>query len=213
MKRLVLCDFDGTISLRDTGYLLVRRFCPGDWEAIDREFRQSRIGSREAYSRIAEILRGDEQSVLDFIRNHSEIDPHFIPFYEYCRQNDIDLKIVSDGLDFYIRSILAIHHLSGIPFYANATRFSKEGLEISFPFVNEECGLCGTCKRKLVRDHRKEYDSILFIGNGVSDRCAAEEADFAFAKDSLYTYCIKRDIACQSFGDFREILRDLEKRT
>ncbi len=213
MKTLILCDFDGTISIRDMGYVLVNHFSSGDWEAIDRDFCEGKIGSKVAYSRIAKILKGDESAILRFIQQHSSIDPHFPSFYQFCLQNGIDVKIVSDGLDFYIKTVLDIHHLSEIPFYANHAHFLKgDGLDISFPHSNEECGLCGTCKKKLVQIHREKYDSILFVGNGLSDRCGAKEADFVFAKDSLYTYCIKNDISCHFFEDFDTILGDLKKK-
>jgi 2,3-diketo-5-methylthio-1-phosphopentane phosphatase/HAD superfamily hydrolase (TIGR01509 family) len=213
MKQLILCDFDGTISIQDMGYVLVNRFSSGDWEAIDRDFCEGKIGSKEAYIRIANILKGDEQAILNFIHQHSSIDPHFTSFYQYCREKGIDVKIVSDGLDFYIKTVLEIHHLSEIPFYANCTHFLRGGgVDISFPHSNEECGLCGTCKKMLVQVHRKDYDSILFIGNGLSDRCATREADFVFAKGLLYTYCIDQDIPCHFFQNFQEILGDLKKR-
>jgi 2-hydroxy-3-keto-5-methylthiopentenyl-1-phosphate phosphatase len=212
MKTLVLCDFDGTISIRDMGYDLLNRFSSGDWEAIDRDFREGKIGSKEAYSRIAKILKGDEKAVLSFIQKHSDIDPYFTSFYQYCRERNIDVKIISDGLDFYIKTILETHHLSEIPFYANCGHFLKgKRMDLSFPHFNEECGLCGTCKKSLVQIHRKAYDSILVIGNGISDRCAAREADFVFAKDTLYTYCIDQDIICHFFENFRDILGDLKK--
>ena len=212
MKRLILCDFDGTISVRDMGYVLVNQFTSGNWETIDRDFREGKIGSKEAYSRIAKILTGDESAILHFVQEHSDIDPSFSTFYQYCHENNMDIKIVSDGLDFYIRKILEIHRLSEIPYYANSTHFLKGGrMEISFPHSEEECGLCGTCKKKLIQIYRKEYDSIFFVGNGLSDRCAAREADFVFAKDSLYTYCTEQDITCHFFKDFMEILDDLQK--
>lgn len=212
MKRLILCDFDGTITVRDTGYLLVNQFTSGNWKGIDQDFRDGKIGSREAYSRIARILKGEESTLLRFVEEHSNIDPSFPVFYRYCREKGIDIKIVSDGLDFYIKKILEMHHLEEIPFYANCTQFRQgEGIDVSFPHSGEECGLCGTCKKKLVQIHRKEYDSIFFIGNGLSDRCAAQEADFVFAKDSLYPYCIKKEITCHFFRGFQEILNDLKK--
>jgi len=212
MKQLILCDFDGTISVRDMGYILVNQFTSGNWEAIDRDFREGKIGSKEAYSRIAKILSGDEKAILRFIQDHSDIDPSFPAFYQYCHDKGIDIKIVSDGFDCYIKKILERHHLSEIPFYANCTHFRKEkGIEISFPHSEEECGLCGTCKKKLIQIHRKEYDFIFFIGNGLSDRCAAQEADFVFAKDSLYPYCTEKDFTCHFFKNFNEILCDLKK--
>jgi len=213
MKQLILCDFDGTISALDMGYVLVNQFSSRDWETVDRDFREGKIGSREAYSRIAETLKGDEANVLRFVQEHSRIDPFFSTFCQYCRDKAIDVKIVSDGLDFYIKKILDIHRLSEIPFYANSTHFRDgEGIDISFPNATEECGLCGTCKKKIIQAHRKEYDSIYFVGDGFSDRCAAQEADFAFAKNSLYTYCIQKEIACHYFKDFQDILNDLKKR-
>ena len=194
------------------GYVLINRFTSGNWEAIDRDFREGKIGSKEAYSRIAKILSGEESAILHFVQEHSDIDPCFPIFYQYCRENDIDIKIISDGLDFYIKKILEIHHLSEIPFYANVTHFRHgEAIDISFPHSEEECGLCGTCKKKLIQLHRKEYDSIFFVGNGLSDRCAAQEADFVFAKDSLYPYCVDQDITCHFIKDFHEVLANFKK--
>ncbi|MBM4339434.1 MAG: HAD family hydrolase [Deltaproteobacteria bacterium] len=213
MKKLILCDFDGTISIKDMGYVLLNRFSSGDWEPIDRDYREGKIGSREAYSRIVKILTGDPENAIRFIREHSDIDPYFKSFYQYCRENDIDVKIVSDGLDFYIRTILEIHGLSDIPFYANATHPRiGGGIDISFPHVSQECGFCGTCKKQILLNHRKDYEKIFFAGNGLSDRCAAQEADLAFAKESLYPYCIDQDITCHYFRDFGDILRDIKKR-
>ncbi len=213
MKQLILCDFDGTISAQDMGYVLVNRFSSGNWEAIDRDFREGKIGSKEAYSRISEILKGDGPSILRFVQEHSSIDPFFATFYQYCRDKGIDIKMVSDGLDFYIKKILEIHHLSEIPFYANCTHFrDEEGIDISFPYSTEECGLCGTCKKEIIRIHRQKYDSVYFVGDGLSDRCAAREADFAFAKRSLYAYCIKKEITCHFFKNFQDILNDLKKK-
>jgi 2-hydroxy-3-keto-5-methylthiopentenyl-1-phosphate phosphatase len=213
MKQLILCDFDGTISTQDTGYVLINQFSSEDWESIDRDFREGKIGSKQAYSRIAGILKGGESSLLRFVQEHSRIDPSFPIFHQSCLERGIDIKIVSDGLDFYIRKILEIHHLSEIPFYSNCISFREGGgMSISFPYSTEECGLCGTCKKKIIQIHRKEYDSIYFVGNGLSDRCAAQEADFAFAKDSLYTYCVKKEIPCHFFKNFQEILNDLKKK-
>jgi len=214
MKSLVLCDFDGTISLQDITYLLVRHFYKGDWESIAKDFTTGKITSPEAYSLIAERLKAHESEVREFLGHHGKIDPTFSTFYHDCHQKGIDVKILSDGLDFYIKAILEIHQLSEIPFYANGCHFQRDGrIEVSFPHSNEECGLCGTCKKRLVEAHRKEYDFILFVGNGFSDRCAAKEVDWVFAKGSLYRFCIEKDIPCYFFQDFQDVLGDFKKRT
>ena len=53
MKEPILCDFDGTISVRETGHAPVRHFTSRNWETIDRDFREGMIGPKKAYSQIA----------------------------------------------------------------------------------------------------------------------------------------------------------------
>ena len=149
MKRLILCDFDGTISLRDMGYVLLNRFSSGDWEAIDRDFCEGKIGSKEAYLRIAKIIKGDEESVLHFVEPIQTSIPYFVSFYHYCRERQgIDAEDCQRWPRLLHQDPLELHHLSEIPFYANCTRFrSGDGMELSFPFASEECGLCRTPKK------------------------------------------------------------------
>jgi 2-hydroxy-3-keto-5-methylthiopentenyl-1-phosphate phosphatase len=211
MKTLVLCDFDGTISTRDLGYDLFNRFTTGDREALDRTFRKGEIGSREAYAQIAGLFTTDKEDVVCFIRDHASIDPAFPSFYAYCVERGIDVRIVSDGFDFYIGPVLAAHHLTDIPYHANHGDFSGNTTTFSFPHADADCGLCGTCKKQVLQEYRKEYDSILYVGDGFSDRCAAREADFVFAKDSLYETCIREDIPCHFYRDFHDVRRDMEK--
>jgi 2-hydroxy-3-keto-5-methylthiopentenyl-1-phosphate phosphatase len=212
MKRLVLCDFDGTVSAEDLGYSLRTHFASGDWEAIDRKFCQGKIGSKEAYTEIERILRGDESGLNRLIDQHSGIDPCFLPFCNACRQANIDVKIISDGLDVYIRRVLGIHHLSEVPYYSNLGEFlSGQRMAFRFPHANKGCGRCGTCKKKLLQLHRKDYDFIVFVGDGLSDRCAAREADLVFAKGTLYPHCIDQDISCRFFDNFGEVLSGLSK--
>ena len=213
MKTLILCDFDGTVTTRDMGYELLNRFSSGDWESVDREFCEGKIGSKEAYSRIEDLFHGSEKEILDFVRTHSDIDSTFPEFYRSCKKSGMDVKIVSDGFDFYIRLILDLHGLSEIPFYSNVTTFGPGRHKVfSYPHWHEGCGRCGTCKKRLVQTHRPQYETILYVGNGLSDRCGAQEADFVFAKDSLYAYCIDKDMPCHFFHSFQEILNDLKKR-
>lgn len=213
MKSLILCDFDGTITLQDITYLLVKNFYKGNWETIAQDFKTGKITSQEAYLRIAEMWKGNEREVREFLVHHGKIDPTFLTFYQYCRQRGMDFKILSDGLDFYIHTILEANQLSEIPYYANECHFQKNGgIEVSFSHSNEECGLCGTCKKRLVQIHRNEYDFILFVGNGFSDRCAAKQVDWVFAKGFLYRFCIEQDIPCYFFQDFQDVLHDFKKR-
>jgi len=214
MRHLILCDFDGTISVRDMGYELLCAFTRGNWEKIDRLYRKGKIGSKEAYGRIAGICRVTPEEMESSIMERSHIDPYFGRFHEYCLRKGIDLKIVSDGFDIYIKRLLEHQSLPPIPMFSNRISFKKDGrIRLAHPYHNSDCGLCGTCKRTILLEERPSYDLITYIGNGYSDRCAAQEADRIYAKDVLFEICAREGTGCAYFDHFGEIMDDLSKRT
>ncbi len=214
MKHLILCDFDGTISVRDMGYELLCSFTRGNWEKIDRLYREGKIGSREAYERIARICKVTPEEMESFIMERSLIDQYFGRFNEYCLHNGIDLKIVSDGFAIYIKRLLEHHGLPLIPISSNRISFKRGGkIRFAHPHHNPDCGLCGTCKKKILLEERPFYDRITYIGNGYSDRCAAQEANRIYAKDVLFEICAREGTDCTYFDHFGEIMDDLSKRT
>jgi 2,3-diketo-5-methylthio-1-phosphopentane phosphatase/HAD superfamily hydrolase (TIGR01509 family) len=214
MKHLVLCDFDGTISVRDMGYELLCVFTRGNWEKIDRLYRQGKIGSREAYERIARMCRVTPEEMESSIVERNLIDSYFGRFHEYCLRQGIDLKIVSDGFDIYIKRLLEHHGLPLIPIFSNRISFKKGGgIRFGHPYYNPDCGLCGTCKKTILLEQRPFYDMITYIGNGYSDRCAAQEADRIYAKDVLFEICVREGTDCTYFDHFGEIMEGLSKRT
>ncbi|MDI9556242.1 MAG: HAD-IB family phosphatase, partial [Pseudomonadota bacterium] len=103
---LVLTDFDGTLSLTDVGYEVLLKFSGKGWDDIDRDYCEGRIGSLEAYGRICAILDGNREDMLRFVAENTVVDPHFEEFYAFCRERGVDVKVVSDGLDFYIDFVL-----------------------------------------------------------------------------------------------------------
>lgn len=48
---------------------------------------------------------------------------------------------------------------------------------------------------------------IVYIGDGISDRCPVQYADIVFAKDSLVSYCETHNITFHRFNDFSDVLK------
>jgi 2-hydroxy-3-keto-5-methylthiopentenyl-1-phosphate phosphatase len=209
-KTLVLCDFDGTLCSLDMGNTLLNRFTGDGWQEIDRAYCTGDIGSREAYERVAGLIRADEKELLDFVHAYGRIDDYFPEFYAACRREGMDVMVVSDGLDFYIEAILKRFHLADLIYFSNAVRFREKGrLEISFPEWNAECNRCGTCKRNIVRRNREKYDQIIYVGNGHSDVCPSKEADVVFAKEILYEKCREDGTPCIFYESFKDVRNHL----
>jgi len=149
--------------------------------------------------------------MLRFVAENTVIDPHFEEFYAFCRRRDIDVKVVSDGLDFYIDFVLRRHGLCGIPFYSNVMTFEGDRpRSIEFPHGNETCSACGTCKSNILASCRGRYRTILYVGDGYSDLCPADKADLVFAKGILWTRLAAKERAgVRKYRSFRDVMEFL----
>lgn len=210
----MVSDFDGTICTADVGDGLNARFAAPEWREIDRAYTRGEIGSRLAYPRIAALMQGiTREQMLAFALRRARVDPEFPAFVALCRERGYDLKIISDGLDFYIEAVLERDGLSDIEFYANAVTFSEpDRIAVSFPYVNDRCAKCGTCKTALIERFRDDYDRIIYIGDGHSDVCPSQRADGVFAKGILLEKCMQNRTPCRSYRGFEDILRILADR-
>ena len=212
-KILVLCDFDGTVSVKDVGFHLLTHFSGGRWEELDRDFVTGKIGSREAYRRMVRDLKGGREDYRAVALGLGEIDPDFPALVRFCRDAGWTVKIISDGFGLYIQAFLEQLGVGEVEYFANELRFLPGGeIRAEFPHASESCGDCGCCKLSILTRHREEYDAILYIGDGISDRCAAPEADFVFAKRSLYRHCVEKGFPVFSFRNFSDVLRLLHFR-
>jgi 2,3-diketo-5-methylthio-1-phosphopentane phosphatase len=210
-KTLILCDFDGTASPTDVGNQLLERFSGDGWEEIDRDYCAGKIGSRAAYTRIAPLFKGNRTDMLEYVLATATLDRDFNLFYRLCRQNGIDVKIVSDGLDFYIEALLTKHGLTQMVYHANCAVFEEQGrVSFEFPGVSEDCGRCGNCKRAILKRYRPSYSRIIYIGDSYSDICPARDADLVYAKTVLYAKHSHNGNHCIYFEHFDDVIKSLQ---
>jgi 2-hydroxy-3-keto-5-methylthiopentenyl-1-phosphate phosphatase len=212
-KALVICDFDGTICTLDMGNSVLSHFTKKSWDEIDREYVKGSLGSREAYSKIAPVIATTPEKLRKFVLKKAKIDSSFIKFYRLAQKKGVDVKIVSDGLDFYIRAVLGKYEIDDIEFFTNTIAFDKNNaVSIDFPQMNLLCGRCGTCKNKILNEHRLIYEQIIYVGDGRSDICPSRFADFVFAKDVLLKNCKEEGRAAYApllnFGDVARYVKE-----
>jgi 2-hydroxy-3-keto-5-methylthiopentenyl-1-phosphate phosphatase len=215
----VFCDFDGTVAVDDVGEKFFQTFGGETIPAIIEDLYAGKITPRECYTKEFEALRGLTVASCDEFFGKQTIDPYFRDFSEYCREKNIDLWIVSDGFDFYIKRIMDRYGLADIPFLANHLAVSDSidrttgelEVEPQFPYTDSECVCCANCKRNHVINLSGEDDIIVYIGDGISDRCPARYADIVFAKGRLIRYCQEENISYVEFKTFRDVLDGVKK--
>jgi 2-hydroxy-3-keto-5-methylthiopentenyl-1-phosphate phosphatase len=205
----IFCDFDGTISSKDTTDEMLSQFAPKEWEAIEEEWRSGAIGSSECMKRQIALIRA-HQDDLDAALDCQSIDPTFPAFVSFCQALNLPVTIISDGVDYFIRRILARHHLQHLPVIANhLTTIDAQSYALSSPYSNAKCEFAaGVCKCQQVDTHA---DTSIFIGDGRSDFCAVTKADLIFAKSTLAIYCEQQSIPYFAYHNFSDIIQSFKR--
>ncbi len=212
-KIAVLCDFDGTVAQDDVGNLLFRTFATGDGAAeVLSRWKRGEISSRECLEHEASLVECCRDELQRFVHSRP-LDPYFKDFHDFARQRGMEVVVLSDGLDYYIEQILFRNGLGEIEFFANRLRLEGQKMRVEFPWYNLlECTDCGCCKTHHVFRYRQEGYFIVYVGDGLSDRCPCESADLVFAKGDLLEHCRARNIAHVEFRNFRDVEREVLKR-
>jgi 2,3-diketo-5-methylthio-1-phosphopentane phosphatase len=197
------------------GNSLFRTFAGGKAESIVADYLAGNINARECLSRECEALGPIQRESLEQFVDGFQLDPTFLSFAGFCAAGEIPLTILSDGLDFYVQRLLASAGLGHVPFYANRATWNDAGngrvtLVPEFPYRDEHCDLCGNCKRNHLASLSADDDAVVYIGDGISDRCPVRYADFVFAKNHLIRYCQEQNVSFWEFKDFNDVRRRLE---
>ncbi len=207
----VFIDFDGTISRADSTDSLLERFADPAWKAIEAQWQAGLIGSRQCMTQQVALLRLSETALQDFI-GEIDIDPAFPTFVAACHALDLAVTVVSDGLDRIVGGVLARSGLAGLPVRANALiAAGDQRWQLNSPHWWGGCrSAAGTCKCRVAANfgfgRRLDRELRLLIGDGRSDQCLAEEADFVVAKSALVPFCRGRNIPHLAFAAFGDVL-------
>ncbi len=204
---VVYCDFDGTVTQGDVTDLLLSELADPSWRLVEAKWEQGLIGSRECLARQIPLMQGGWKAIEAQLR-HVKLDPSFAPFARWCAARMIPLRIVSDGVDRVIETLLAREGITVGAVYANHLLESASGeLSLVFPYPSVQLACnAGLCKCERV-DGGPEAPLRIVIGDGRSDRCWAARADRVFAKSELLTYCCTQAIPCAPFADFHDVRR------
>ncbi len=208
----VFTDFDGTVARQDVTDVVLQRFAPPEWEAIEAAWRSGEIDAATCMRRQVALIEAPARA-LDALLDELEVDPGFPRFAEWCHEEGIPLAIVSDGVDYFARRILARHGLGHMPVFANQLVSDLGRYSLRQPWRAPGCRAgSGVCKCAVAAAGGAERDRSVYVGDGRSDRCVSARADLLFAKADLAAHCREHRmpyVPFESFDDVREALSAL----
>jgi HAD superfamily phosphoserine phosphatase-like hydrolase len=198
----VFLDFDGTMTVVDSGVHLLERLAgDGSWPAIDELYGAGAIGSRECLEREWDLLPHDEAVLRQAVRD-IDLDPDAERLIAELRERGAEVTVVSDGFGFFAEEVGA---RLGVPVLTNAVDWSTGALQ--FPNLDRccPCSSCGTCKQAPIKDARRRGRTTVFVGDGISDRKAALLADVLFAKARLADWCELSGVEYRFFDTLADV--------
>jgi len=205
---IIVCDFDGTLSLVDMGRALLDRFTGTAWRKHNERWTNGEISLPELQRIVWGEVRATEQEMLSYVQKKGQLRKGSDQLFQAADEGRLQLVLASGGFGFYIESLLG-HRLKHFSerFY-NRLQTSSMGALPEFLYPELSCERCAICKAKVVRRYLGEEQRVVFCGDGNSDRCAAKVAQeiFVVKESRLEQYCIERDIAHTAFDDFQTVI-------
>ena len=209
----VLVDFDGTITTRDMGDLVVEEFAEPGWESLMDLYRAGEINVREIWAREMNLLREDrEAEAIARCLEVAEIRDGFSELVDYCNSNDIPVEVASSGLDFYVDAILAANGFGDLPRVRPVTKYDADGRGfMAMDDGVEDCGMTAMCKCSRIWRFRRMGYRVMLIGDGISDAYAVTQADIVLARSGLLGVCEERGIEHTPFESFHDVLELVQR--
>jgi HAD superfamily phosphoserine phosphatase-like hydrolase len=197
----VFLDFDGTVTLADTGVHALERLASDEWREISAAYGRDEIGSRECLLDEWALLPNDEDRVRAVV-DEVPIDPGARSLVEALHAAGADVTIVSDGFGIRVDDVAAD---LGVRALSNRVDWRTGRLEFPHEDRRCPCSTCGTCKQAPIKDARRGGRLTVLVGDGTSDRKAALLADAVFAKGALARWCELADVAHQRFERLADV--------
>jgi 2,3-diketo-5-methylthio-1-phosphopentane phosphatase len=204
----VFSDFDGTIAHPDTLNFLAEHFAGVEFrQEIGRLIVSGQMSLRDAIQKEVNVIQGTLDEVLAFLSQHVEVDPTFPHFAAWCFRQRIPLTVLSGGMRQVIESLLRPWELPDVRVLANEVKIDNKRWRLEFLDGTE----WGHDKGAALREAKKAGQLTVFLGDGLSDRGAAVEADIVFAKAGLARFCQAEGIPFSEFGSFSEVQHALSQ--
>ena len=171
----------------------------GDWEECQRlgvQLFAGRITLHQEIERQFATVKAPLDEVVAWVVANIRVRPGLAELVEHFRP-----LVVSSGLEQLIQPVLAREGVE-VELLANRAVAGPDGWGIIWR-DEADCSVCGQpCKRNMLPDGN---GPLVYVGDGYSDRCAAQAADRIFARRGLAAYLDEQTIAYEPFDDLFEI--------
>ena len=210
--RVLVTDFDGTITAVDFFYLAVERFMDKTALAPWKDYEAGKISHFTAVQRIFAKIRAPESEVLALLKE-TRPDPLLPACAKALREDGWQVVVASAGCEWYVRHILDSLNISHFEVHANPGYYQEGGplvmeAPVASPFYDPETGVD---KAGIVRFYLEQGAEVFFAGDGLPDVPAGllVPPSRRFARKYMAAELKRRGEAFHAFSVWSDVARSL----
>lgn len=206
MKRIVFCDFDGTITAQETFVAVLKEFAPELAAELIPQMYSLKLTLRDGVRQILESIASSRlPEIIDFTRTQP-MRAGLPELLDYLDSQHVPFVVVSGGLRLMVEAVLGelVQRIHAI--YAIDVDTSSSYLRVLSSYEGE------TELVDKVKVMELYPADAIAIGDSVTDLNMASSAPIVFARDRLAQYLDERNkqyIAWNNFFDVRDRLMEL----
>lgn len=200
MEKAVFCDFDGTITAEETFVAVLKEFAPELAAEIIPSMYTLQIPLRVGVRQILESIPSRRyHEIIEFTRT-KKIRPGFREFVDFLHLSEVPLIIVSGGIKGIVEAVLGdlVDRIHAI--HALDINTAAENLQVISTWEGESELVD---KVKVMASYNVE--TVIAIGDSVTDLNMAIASPIVFARDRLAQYLDQRQKNYLPWNDFFDI--------
>ncbi|MEY3869449.1 MAG: hypothetical protein RLZZ338_3340 [Cyanobacteriota bacterium] len=206
-KRVVFCDFDGTITSEETFVAMLKHFAPELYAEVMPDIYALRVTLREGVRRILESIPAEcYPEIIEFSRS-KVIRPGLVEFLDFLESKGVPFVVVSGGVRVMVETVLGDLKERVRAIYA--VDIAPDG-----GYLKVDSAFEGDTELMSKVDVMNLYpgDETIAIGDSVTDLNMAMAASVVFARDRLAKYLDDREKSYIPWHDFFDVLNYLSER-
>jgi 2,3-diketo-5-methylthio-1-phosphopentane phosphatase len=202
----LVLDFDGTITEDDLLDRIAREFGdPAVYQEVEDGLHAGTITLQECIVREYEPVTMPMEDAVAWVLETVRVRQGLPELVALARERGWGVRVLSSGFEELILPVLARTGVDGVEVVANTVDVGPDGWRVRW-HEQTICPVCGeACKRGGLPD-----GEVVYIGDGISDRCAARAADRVFATRGLARYFDEQGVPYEPFDDFHDVVNALK---
>ena len=206
-KRVVFCDFDGTITVEETFVAMLKHFAPELSSQLMPEIYARRLSLRSGVRQLLESIPSEcYGEIVEFSRGKL-MRPGLVELLDFLDERKVDFAIISGGLRIMVETVMGDLVDRASVIYAVDVDASGPRLQVCSEFEGDTELVS---KVRVMGQHPAEEQ--VAIGDSLTDFNMALQASSVFARDRLAEYLDEQQKPYTKWDNFFDVLESLSQK-